>query len=106
MAISQLVKQSAETFSIYGGITNVAATGEQVQSGTSEVKCYDNTGADVSSTMLQGSPSVSSDGLKLYQRIKAGGGTEALSPYKVTFKMGTNQSNLYEKDVFLYIKDR
>lgn len=106
MAISQLVKQSRETFSIYGGITNVAQTGEQIISHAStEVECKDVNGDDASD-LLQGSPSISSDGLKLYQRIKASEGTEALSPYCFTFLMWTNQSNLFEKDVFLFIKDR
>lgn len=107
MAISQLVKQTRETFSIYGGIENVYATGEEIIShANTEVLCEDNTGADASAALLQGSPSISSDFIKLYQRIKAAGGSEALSPYKITFLMWTNQSNLYEKDVFLYIKDR
>jgi len=105
MAISQLVKQSRETFSIYGGITNVAATDEQIIIGTSSVVCKDNNGDDAAA-LLSGSPSVSSDGLKLYQRIAASQGTEALSPYVLTFLMGTDDSNVYEKDVFLYIKDR
>jgi hypothetical protein len=105
MAINQLVKQSRETFSIYGGITNVAATGETILIGTSSVECFDKNG-DSASALLQGNPSVSADGLKLYQRIKASEGTEALSPYKFSFLMGTNQNNTFEKDVFLYIKDR
>jgi hypothetical protein len=107
MAISQLVKQSRETFSIYGGIANVYATGEEIITHAStEVLCEDKDGTDVAASLLQGSPSISTDKLKLYQRIKAAGGSEAQSPYKITFLMWTNQSNLYEKDVFLYIKDR
>jgi len=107
MAINQLVKQSRETFSIYGGISNVYVTGEEIIShANTTVEAVDNDGNDVASSLLQGSPSISSDGLRLYQRIKASAGTEALSPYKITFLMWTNQSNLFEKDVFLYIKDR
>ena len=107
MAISQLVKQTRETFSIYGGIANVAATAEEIIAhADTEVLCEDKDGADVAATLLQGSPSIATSGLRLYQRIKAAGGSEAQSPYKVTFLMWTNQSNLYEKDVFLYIKDR
>jgi hypothetical protein len=105
MAISQLTKQTSETFSIYGGITNVAQTGEQIIAGTSEVTCQDKDGTNAPD-LLSGSPSVSSDGLKLYQRIKASEGTEELSPYCITFKMGTNQNNLFEKDAFLYIKEK
>lgn len=105
MAISQVVKQSRETFSIYGGITNVAETGETIAIGTSSVICQDVNG-DAAAALLSGSPSVSDDGLKLYQRIAASQGTEALSPYAVIFLMGTTDGNIYEKDVFLYIKDR
>ena len=105
MAISQIVKQSRETFSIYGGISNVAETGEQIIIGSSSVECKDANG-DAAAALLQGSPSVSSDGLRLYQRIAASQGTEALSPYVLTFLMGTDSSNVYEKDVFLSIKDR
>ena len=105
MAISQLVKQARETFSVYGGILNVAATGETIIIGSSSVLCADNSGA-AALDLLSGSPSVSTDGLKLYQRIAASKGTEALSPYVLTFLMGTSDNNLYEKDVFLYIKDR
>ncbi len=105
MAISQLTKQASETFSIYGGIANVAQTGEQITAISSEVTCQDKDGTDAAD-LLQGNPSVSSDGLKLYQRIKADEGVETASPYCITFKMGTNQNNLFEKDVFLYVKEK
>lgn len=105
MAINQLVKQSAETFSIYGGVTNVAEDEETIVLGSSTVKCYDNTGTE-DSTMLSGAPTVSDDGLRLYQRLAGSVGTEALSPYKITFKMVTTEGNLYEKDVFVTVKDR
>lgn len=105
MAINQLTKQSGESFSIYGGITNVAETGETIVAGTSSVTCTDKDGNSASS-MLSGSPSVSSSGLRLYQKIAKNVGTEALSPYKFTFTMITNVGNTWEKDVYLYIKDR
>ena len=63
MAISQIVKQSRETFSIYGGITNVAATDEQIIIGTSSVVCLDVNG-DSGAALLSGGPSVSTDGVK------------------------------------------
>ena len=105
MAINQLVKQSRESFSIYGGITNVAADGETISAGTSSVLCTDKNG-DSATALLSGSPSVSSSGLRLYQKIAPSQGTEALSPYTISFLMGTTDGNLYEKDAYLYIKDR
>lgn len=105
MAVNQIVKQSNETFAIYAGISNVYQTDEQIDVDESTVTCVDVDGTDAS-TMLSGSPSLGSDGLKLYQRLAAGAGVEASSPYKVTFLMVTNQSNTYEKDVYVYVKDR
>lgn len=105
MAINQLTKHTDESFAIYGGITNVAVDGEAILAGSSSVTCTDADG-NTAGDMMQGSPSVSSTGLRLYQRIKKGEGTEALSPYKFIFEMVTSEGNTFIKHVFLYIKDR
>lgn len=105
MAINQLTKHTDESFAIYGGITNVAVDGESIVGGSSSVECTDVNGDDASA-MKQGSPTVSTNGLRLYQRIKKGEGTEVLSPYKFVFEMYTSEGNTFVKHVFLYIKDR
>ena len=105
MAINQLTKQPAETFPIYGGITNVAQDGETIDLNSSSVTCVDKNGADASD-LKYGSPSLSTNGLRLYQRIAKNIGTEALSPYCMTFTMVTTDGNEFEKDAYIFIKGR
>ena len=103
MALESFEKQISEEFTISGGISDVAITGETVILAGSSVSATDKDGTDASSAVLYGSNiSVSTTFLKV--KVKAG--TVALSPYKITFKMVTSEDNLYEKDVLMYIKER
>jgi F0F1-type ATP synthase epsilon subunit len=103
MALESFEKQISEEFTISAGFTNVAITGEIAVLSGSTVTAVDTNGTDATADVLYAaSKSVSGKTLKI--KVKAG--TEALSPYKITFKIATSEGNLYEKDVLMYIKER
>lgn len=95
-------KQPSEAFTIQASFTNVLDTGETITLGNSTVIALDNAGVDVTATVIfTGSKSV--DGV--YLKAKVQGGTEAASPYKITFLASTSLSNVYEKDVLMTVAD-
>lgn len=96
----QFTKQTRETFYIYGGITNVIATGDAINVDGSSVIVLDNSGEDATSTIVTS--------LSLYETTKVktkveAAGTEVLSPYKITFLIATEAGEVYEVDVFMTI---
>ena len=88
----QFNKNSAEEFVIAGGITNVVGDGEALVGGSSTVTAEDVNGEDVTATVLD-TDTKSVDGNYLKCLCRAG--TEALSPYQITFKMVTDAANTY-----------
>lgn len=100
-----LTKQINETFEIWGGITNVIASGESIVIANCTVVAVDKDDTDVTATLLDVSTIAVYDTTKVRVRIKAAG-TVAASPYKVTFLIKTNEPNTYEIDIFIVIKNR
>lgn len=114
MAIGKVKKQSWEAFYIAGSILPWQEDGstEVVELATSTVIAEDVDGTDVSVTFLvQGTKVLSSDpdgdftNNMLSIRLAGDGGLEADSPFKVTFKMITDEGNQFEVDVMVYVKE-
>lgn len=100
--MADITKQPSETFVIAGSILTVGASGEEILLGSSSAAAEDRDGNDVTSTFLDiSSLAVGADvngGTKNTLTVRIRAGTEAASPYKVTFLMVTSHSNTYEVD--------
>ena len=100
MTLGYFTKQNSETFFISADYSDVLETGETIIVGSSTVVAEDVAGVVATADVLTGgSIAVSGDTLK----IKVKEGTEALSPYKITFKAVTSLGNTWEKDVSMEI---
>lgn len=95
-AVETIYKQSNESFPIYGDFVNVLQDGETIVIGTSSVVVVDSAGVVVTTDMVQGLSVQSTT--KLKTQLKEDYGTEAASPYKVTFIAVTSLGNTYEID--------
>lgn len=109
--MADITKQSYEEFRIDVDFGLNMVSGETLVLGSCTVVCVDNTGADVSTSLLDistkalvvGTESgLASAGLQVL--IK--GGTEAGSKYKYTFKGVTTNDHKWEKDLKMKIKER
>jgi len=103
MTLGYFTKQNSETFFISVDFTDVLETDETIVVGSCTVVAKDVAGADTSSGVLAaGSIAVgdaadgTTDGVL---KIKVKAGTEALSPYKITFTAVTSLNNTWEKDI-------
>ena len=94
-------KQTWEEFEITGDFSRVMTDGETIESTSSSVVAYDKDGTDVSATIIPVAPTYAAQTVKVF--VKAG--TNAASPYKITFKVKTNSNNKWELDVRCYVKD-
>ena len=102
MALEKITKQGWESFPVAGDFTKVAEAGELAVLVGSSVLAEDKDGTDVTTTVTD-QTSLAVDGTQLRIQIKAG--TEAASPYKITFRMLTSIDNKYEVDFNLAIKE-
>lgn len=91
-------KQSDEKISIKADFTN-AIEGTEAFEAASEVKVYDSDDVDVTSTIIDGTPTVSSP--TITAKVKAGTDGET---YKLTFKAVTT-NHTYELDIYMIIED-
>ncbi len=98
----QFIKQTTEKFYIYGGITNVILTDDTIVIGSCSVVALDNADTVVTATILDTDTLAVYDTTKVKVKLKAAG-TEALSPYKITFIIVTSSGESYEVDVFMTI---
>ncbi len=96
-------KQAYEAFYIAGSILRVQTDTEVIVLGSSSVVAEDKDGNDVTSTLLQGGSEVLGTDPKgafadnqLEVRLQSG--SESASPYKVTFRMETDEGNKWEVD--------
>ena len=114
MAITKVKKQAWEAFYIAGSILSWQDddSTEVVVLATSTVIAEDKDGTDVSDTFMnQGTKVLDSDpdgdftDNMLSMRLTSDGGAEAASPFKVTFKMITDEGNYYEVDVRVEVKE-
>ena len=103
-----VTKQASEIFPIGASIYSSAPT-EKVVLATSVVTAIDKNGSDVSATFLDqttlelvSDPAGGTDNA-LQIKVRAGGAN--LSPYKVTFAMDTDDSNHFEVDVLVVVKE-
>ena len=104
-------KQIYEEFFVHGSILNVQNDDETIVEGTSDIVAVDNVGTSATADVLDvaGTKTVGDDPNGSYTnnvlsvRVKAG--TEALSPYKITFKIVTSAGNKYEIDMQMTIKE-
>ena len=94
-------KQSYETFTIAGDFVDQAESGELAVLAGSVVLAVDKEGVDVGDTLLD-QTTKEVDGTQLRIRLRAG--SEAVSPYKVTFKTVTTLDNKWEIDVSCRLK--
>ena len=98
---SIIKKQPAEKFYIGVDYVNALLEDESLNLGACSVVVYDDGGNDVTNDIYDGG-TLTVDGTKLLARIKGG---EEGKIYKVSFRAGTNQGNIYEKDVYIAIYD-
>jgi hypothetical protein len=99
---NKFTKQSYEEFTITADFVNVLDTGEGIASQT--VEAVDTDGTDVAATVTdQGT--ISASGSQVSILVKAG--SEAASPYKITFKIVTDSSpaHKWEEDVTMTIRE-
>jgi len=107
--VDSFSKQPYEAFVIYGDIVDVQLAGEAIAIGNSSVVAEDKDGNDVSTVVLDQSTIAVGDSPDggtsniLQIQCRAGVGTE--SPYKVSFKMETDQNNKWEVDVKMKVKE-
>ena len=94
-------KQPWEEFSIWGDFIDNKETGETADLVTSSVVAEDKDGTDVSTTVLD-QTTIAVSGTRLEIKVRAG--TASVSPYKITFKIGTSLGNKWEVDVMMKIK--
>lgn len=104
MAIESFAKQSWEEFVVAGSIEDVVASGELIDLSPSLVIAEDKEGVDVSTTVLDQLTKTKDDTLH-YLKIRCKAGAEASSPYKITFRVDTDQGNRYEIDVKMKVKE-
>jgi len=97
--LERVYKQPSEKFKIVVDFADVLETGDIINSINSTVKAFDGV-TDVSSTILDGSLSVS--GSAISQVIKAG---DDAKTYKITFTAQTDSGYIYEYDLLLIVKE-
>lgn len=103
MAIEFLTKQGYDAFVLTANFSRNMSDSDAVILSNSIVSAIDKNKADVSESILtQGDKAAS--GHRLQIRVKAG--TQALSPFIVTFQTGaTTLGNQFEKDIKVKIKE-
>jgi len=99
MALQKFTKQIAETFPISIDFSENMATGEVISSQV--ISAVDNEGNVATGDVLSDPANDSAQACTV--RVLAG--TEALSPYKITCKATTDESNVWEKDILMKIKE-
>jgi hypothetical protein len=106
---NRFVKQSSEIFPIWGSLYKVLSTGETITLATSTVTARDKGNRSVTSTVLSaGSKTLANDprgGTNNALQIDVQGGSEALSPYTITFSIITSSLRRYEIDAKMVVKD-
>ncbi len=99
MALSSFTKQPYESFPVAAAFTNDMASGETIVS--QDITCVDSASTDTTSTMLT---DPTNDGEHTAE-ARILGGTESMSPYKITFKIVTSTDNKWEHEFLCKIKE-
>lgn len=99
----EVEKQPYEEFFVSVDFDEELSSGETLVA-TSAVIAFDNAGTQLDPGVIVSVDSVVVQGTLLSARIKAG--TEALSPYKLSYRCVTSIGNKYEEDVKLKVKEK
>jgi len=111
VALEKTTKQSWEEYPIAGSILNVQKDeNEKVVLATSVIEAIDKEGEDALATVIDMPTKTLDDDpdgtyIDNMLSVRCKGGTEAGSPYIVTFKMTTSEGNKWEVDMKLVIKE-
>ncbi len=107
--MDEFEKQSREVFPIYGSIINVQEADETVVLNSSTVVAMDKDGKDAGEILNQATKTLGDDPDASYSEnmvgIKVQNGSQAKSPYYITFLMVTSAANKYEVDVKMKVKE-
>ena len=95
MACNLFTKQPDEQYPISVDYSNILGDGETISA--KDVKAYDSSDTDVTSTLIDSSTIV---GETIKAVVKAGTSGQN---YKITFKATTSDSNIYEDDVTMRV---
>jgi hypothetical protein len=110
MALGKFKKQSFEEFVIAANFTNnMNIPTEDLVLGNCTVTAVDNADADVTATVTdQATLAIGAGDEQGYLKILIRAGTEAGSPYKITFRGVTNSTppEKWEKDVQMTIEEQ
>ncbi len=99
MGLARFYKQIAETFPVEVDFSNNMATAETISS--QSITATDTAGAVATGDVLA---NPQNDGAQACQ-VKVLAGTEALSPYKITFKATTSEANVWELDILMMVEE-
>lgn len=102
MALEEFSKQPNEKFMIWGDITDVIESGDSIKAASSSLTAVTSIGTDVTATVID-STAATASGYKFGSRVQAG--TEAQSPYQITFNIYTTNGDKFEIDVKMKIED-
>jgi hypothetical protein len=95
--MNQFVKQSDEIITFSMDYTNLLDTGETIASKT--ILAYDSGNNNVTSSLIVTSTIVDS-----VVKVRVQAGTNGYK-YKITIRITTSDSNVYEEDVFMLIQN-
>jgi len=108
-SIESFTKQNYEQFFIAGDLVNVLEDDEGIDLDNTTITAIDSEGEDATSDVLQAGTKALDDspdgGTNNMVKIRVQAGIEALSSYKITFRIPTDQDNKWEIDVRLKIKE-
>jgi len=99
MALARFMKQSSETFPISVDFSDNMETGELISSQV--ISAIDNAGDNATADILS---DPGNDGAQA-TTVRVLAGTEALSPYKITFTATTDEDNIWELDILMLIRE-
>jgi hypothetical protein len=103
MIPGRFAKQPYEEFYWGADFADVLDTdNESILLGSSSIKVVDISGREDTSIYYAGSLAIVNTTLLA---VKVKGGEEALSPYKITYKIETAAGNKYEKDVLMTVEE-
>lgn len=105
MSLAKTEKQPYESYLIYGDFSEVMEDGETITSAVTSA--VDKDGDDATATVIEAGSEIIGTGddyAKLYVRIK--GGVESDSPYKFTIRIVTSNSNKWEVDGQIVVKEK
>ena len=103
MIVPEIKKQPFEQFFLGAEFANVIDTDvEAIVLGTATIVAVDSAGNPDTTVLDISSKAIES---LTILKVRVTAGTEALSPYKFTFKIITDQNNKWEKDITMIVEE-